>query len=136
MVAVAYRAAVMSMSRVKIDIPKKFEVPATVGTISGHTRKLVTVAAYIPPGYTARRRKECMDHIAGTIMELKRRYREPYLVVSGDFNQWDVLVHLEDFPDLSEVPVGPTRGNSRIDRVFYKLWRPGCSEGHYRPLGC
>ena len=133
-VAVAYRAAVMSMSRVKMDNPRRFEVLATVGTLAGFARKLVTVAVYIPPGYTARRGKQCMEHVAATIMEVKRRYREPFIVVTGNFNQWDISVHLEDFADISEVPVGHTRGTSCIDRVFTNFGDKVKARGTLDPL--
>ena len=59
-----------------------------------------------------------MDHVAGVIIEAKRRIKDPYIVVSGDFNQWEIGDYLEDFRDIGEVNVGPTRGTRSIDRSF------------------
>ena len=54
-------------------------------------------------------------------MEAKRRYRDPYTVVAGDFNQWNVAETLEDYPDLREAPVGPTRHDWSLERIFLSL---------------
>ena len=51
-----------------------------------------------------------MSFIRGAVTEMKRKFDDPYIVVSGDFNQWPTDEALEDFPDVSEVDVGPTRG--------------------------
>ena len=76
--------------------------------MEGRSRKLVAIAAYVPPGYDARRGRDCLAYISDTVMEVKRRYREPYIIVSGDFNQWDVAAALADFNDIEEVAVGNT----------------------------
>ena len=52
------------------------------------------------------------------VIHVKCQFRSPFLVVAGDFNQWDVARALEDFIDLTEVCAGPTRGSRTIDRVF------------------
>ena len=51
-------------------------------------------------------------------MQIKRKYTDPYIVVSGDFNQRDVEAALSDYPDMRETHVSPTRGNRAIDRTF------------------
>ena len=108
-VAVAYRAATMTTKSVTmLQNPEKYEILTTVSTIAGHSKKLVTIAAYIPPGYPVARGRGCLSFISDLVIEAKRRYREPYLAISGDFNQWDVGQALEDFLDISEVDVGPT----------------------------
>ena len=110
-VAIAFRAAVVSSKKIELlPNPENYEVLTTISTISGHSRKLVTVAAYVPPGYPVA--------IADVVMEAKRRYREPYVVVAGDFNQWEVDKSLEDFVDIVEVGVGPTRGSSSICLLY------------------
>ena len=40
------------------------------------------------------------------------------MVIAGDFNQWGIGNALEDYIDLSEAAVGPTRGTHQIDRIF------------------
>ena len=64
------------------------------------------------------RGKECLAYITDLVLHLKRKYKDPILYVSGDFNQWDLSSALEDYPDMLEASGGPTRGNRSIDRTF------------------
>ena len=59
-----------------------------------------------------------MRYVADAVTEMKRRYREPTILVAGDFNQWNIDDYLGDFIDIKEVGVGPTRGAASIDRIF------------------
>ena len=92
-------------------------------TIPGHARKMVVIGMYIPPNYTIPWGKKCLDYVSDVVMEVKRRYREPYVVVVGDFNRWGIGEVLEDFADVSEVEVGPTRQGRSIDRIFVNFGR-------------
>ena len=98
-----------------------YEVLTTVGNMRGHPRRVVVVAAYIPPNYTTIRAHGCIDYINGIIIEMKRRYKDPYIIVSGDFNQWPIQQAVEDFLDIKETAAGPTRGTRTIDRTFSNL---------------
>ena len=103
--------------------------------MEGRARKLVAIAAYVPPGYDARRGRDCLAYISDAVMEVKRRYREPYIIVSGDFNQWDVAAALADFNDIEEVAVGNTRGSVCIDRAFTNFGERVVEGGTVDPLG-
>ena len=46
------------------------------------------------------------------------RIQDPYIIVTGDFNQWAIQSALEEFRDISETASGPTRGLKTIDRTF------------------
>ena len=72
----------------------------------------------MPPNYTVGRARGCLEFITEAVIELKRRYKDPYLIVAWDFNQWDVGSVLEDHDDIREVDVGPTRGDRSIDKIF------------------
>ena len=90
----------------------------TRSNLPGYSRKLFTVACYLPPNYNVQSGREALEHIEDVVQELKRSYKDPFLVVGGDFNQWDIQGALQDFPDLRETPVGPTRKDKSIDRLF------------------
>ena len=98
--------------------PEEFEVVVAAGTIQGHARKVLTVAAYLPSNYTADRAGRCLEHIYDIIIELKRRYKNPHIILTGDFNQWDAQKAVEEFRDMKETAAGPTRGTRTIDRTF------------------
>ena len=131
---IAYRAAMMNMRRLDLPNPDAFEVLIGIGTLQGHARRVATVAAYVPPGYTVARGRACLKYIADCILEIKRRYREPTIMIAGDFNQWEIDSYLEDFIDISEVPVGPTRSASSIDRMFTNKGERLKSKGTAPPL--
>ena len=95
-----------------------FEVLPVVGCLRGYSRKIAVIGCYIPPNYTVKRGKECLEHITDIVLEVRRRYDDPFVVIGGDFNQWDIAGALEDYADLVESDVGPSRGSRRIDRLF------------------
>ena len=107
----------MKLKALTFANPEKFEVLVTAGSIVGQSRKLVVIGAYIPPGYTQARGRSCLEYIADMLMEVKRKYREPLIVLAGDFNQWPIEHYIEDFIDIAHVPVGPTRGDRDIDSL-------------------
>ena len=86
-VAVFFRSSVFSFEVFRFENPHKFEILPAVSTIRGSARKLVVVAAYIPPNYTVPRARQCMDHIESLIIEIRQKFQDPYVVVAGDFNQ-------------------------------------------------
>ena len=105
-----------------------------MANLRGSTRKLVVVAAYIPPNYTVPRAKQCLEHIENTIIDIIRRYNNPYLIVAVDFNQWEIDQALAEFQDLREVHVGPTRGDRAIDRLFCNMTAGILASGTVPPL--
>ena len=86
--------------------------------MQGHGRKLAVLACYMPPNLLAAKAASCLEYIEELVIEMKRRLKDPYIVVCGDFNQWKLPEALQEFRDLKEVNVGPTRGDKAIDRTF------------------
>ena len=117
-VGLAFKTGRCRFDRLDLPNPDGFEVIPAIGTIPGHSRKMAVVGVYIPPNYNSARGQACLDHVAELVLTIKRRYRQPYIVVAGDFNQWPIDQALADYPDLAEAPVGPTRGTRSIDRIF------------------
>ena len=133
-VAVAYRTETCSMKRVDMDNPDKFEVLVTIASLPGYSRRLVTVACYIPPGYNVPRGRAAVRYVEDVLMEVKRRYRDPFIVVAGDFNQWEIEEAIAEYPDLRESDVGPTRKDRCLDRIFTNFGRSEISCGSLPPL--
>ena len=65
---------------------------------------------------------------------MSRFYKDPYIIVTGDFNQWDLTAALEDYPDLDEAPVGPTRQGRHIDRAITNFHTFTSKAGTLAPL--
>ena len=129
-----YKKSLSHFKSIPIPNPDNFEVLPLIGSLRGTTRKIVVIAAYIPPNYTVPRGKQCLDYIELCVMEAKNKYRNPYIVVAGDFNQWDAPTALQEFVDISEVSVGPTRGDQSIDRLFCNMSRAVIESGTVPPL--
>ena len=120
-VGLFFKEDLCNFTQLNLDNPGNFEVLPTVGTISGLTRKVAVLACYIPPTYAVARANECLDYIEELVIELKRRLKDPIIVVTGDFNQWPIDAALEEFRDIKERAAGPTRGTRTIDRTFTNL---------------
>lgn len=133
-VAVIFRASQTKLSRYKFPNPKAFEVLPTAATVAGVSRKFFIIATYIPPGYAVPRGKACMQHVADIVLDIKTRHADPFIVVSGDFNQWDMANSLAEFPDIEEVPGPPTRGSRKIDKVFLNWLEDVHDSGCLPPL--
>ena len=132
--AVFWRESSGLFKEVVFKNPEGFEVLVAAGSIKGRTRKLLVVACYIPPNYSKQKGSGALDYVENVLIELKRRYNDPYLFVAGDFNQWRVEDYIYNFPDMSEMEVGPTRGRKSIDRVFSNVGRSLVESGTALPL--
>ena len=86
--------------------------------VTGVKRSFFVIAAYIPPGYAVPRGKACLQHVADLVLEIKNKHTDVYILVGGDFNQWDIGDKLSEFQDMEEIPSPPTRGNRKIDKIF------------------
>ena len=117
-VAIIFKNSVCNFIKLDFPNPSGFEVLGGVGTLRGHSRRMVVLACYLPPGYNAARGRACLDYITDLVIEVKTCYRQPYIVVVGDFNQWPIHEALGDYADITESTVGPTRGSRSIDRIF------------------
>ena len=133
-VAVIANNTACTLMKVDLTNPENFEVLVTMSTLPGYSRKLLTVGCYLPPNYPVPRGKEALEHVENVVRELKRSYKDPFIVVGGDFNQWPVDEVLSNFPDLREVQVGPTRKDRCIDCLFTNFSRSITECGTVPPL--
>ena len=51
--------------------PEDYEVIYAAGSVEGSSRKLVVVAAYMPPGDVIPRGKACLSHIGNIVLDAK-----------------------------------------------------------------
>ena len=58
--------------------------------LRGCNKRIVALACYIPPNYNIQRGRGCMEFIGSIVMEMKRRYNDPLVVVAGDFNSGEL----------------------------------------------
>ena len=131
---IAYRGSTCTFKQLSIHNPEGYEVLAALGTIPGHSRKMLVVAVYMPPGDTASRGNGCLDFLEDLMVKFKRKYSNPYIVFGSDFNQWRVEDLMANFIEMAEVDVGPTRGSRCIDRTFTNFEEMVTDFGSVPPL--
>ena len=133
-VAVVWRETLGKFREITLKNKKDFEVLPVVASMRGHSRKLVVVACYVPPTYKKKQAQEALEYISEVVLEVKRKFNDPFIMVAGDFNQWKINETLADYSDLREVVVGATRGNRDIDKMFTNMSRSVIASGTWEPL--
>ena len=133
-VAVVWREGNLSFKEVVVKNPAHYEVVVAASSIKGHCRKLVVIGCYLPPSYNTTRGEAALEFISDTVTEVKKRFKDPYILLAGDFNQWEVGEAVLDHADIGEVDLGPTRGGRSIDRVLLNVGRSVVDYGTLGPL--
>ena len=122
-VAFVYRKNNASFKTFALHNPEDYEVLVCVGKVHGNKGKLAVITCYAPPNLTAIQAQSMADFLSDVVGELKRKYPDIAIILSGDFNQWSIAEIICDHPDLSEVDYGPTRGDRAIDRTLINFAR-------------
>ena len=104
------------MSRIRLPFTKN-EIVAGIGRRPGQRRKVAVVAAYLPPALKVDQVRKCLRDINNSILHIKQKYTDPYIILAGDFNKTDTRVALADHGDIRPISTGPTRGTSTLDIV-------------------
>ena len=133
-VAVVWRESVGRLAEIQFKNPDGYEVLVGAISLRGHSRKLVIVACYLPPGYNKIRGNGALCYVEDVVIEAKRKYKDPYLLIAGDFNQWKIGNVLANFQDIKEVNIGSTRGDKAIDKIFVNFSRSVVGSGTVDPL--
>ena len=132
--AVLWKIGWIDFRQVDIKGGADFEILTLAGTVPGQRRKIIVMACYIPPNYLKRKAEDVLNFITDTLVDMKRKFHDPQIVIMGDFNQWKVNEAVDDFADVREVDVGATRGERKLDRVFTNLSRSVVEAGTLDPL--
>ena len=114
-VALIYKSRTASLKTFEIYNPEDHEVLVATGTAKGLRGTIAVVTTYVRPNYMTSRTESALNYLSNVIVEVKRKFRDCWIVVGGDFNQWGLGTVLEDHPDLSLVLTEPTRGSKTID---------------------
>ena len=98
------------------------------------TRKFIAISAYMPPGMSASSASACMSFLVDALLEFKTRYKDPFICIAGDFNNYSIQSYLDDYPDLSLLKTGPTRGNKTLDLIYTNFPSQIVESGTIEPL--
>ena len=67
-VGIAFRISSCTFKELQINNPDRYEVIAALGTIPGHSRKLLVIGCYLPPGDNAARGNGCLGFIEDLVV--------------------------------------------------------------------
>ena len=98
--------------------PDSYEILGLVGSISKIPRRVVAFMIYIPPSTRAGDLTKIRDALSEEIAAAKVSYKNPMILIGGDFNPRDISSYLGDTEPLAPIPTGPTRGDGVLDVVF------------------
>ena len=133
-VAVIYGKKIGQFKKIDFPNPDNFEMLPVIGSLKGTSRKIAIIGAYLPPNYTVPRGTAVLEHIENLIVHIKQKFRDPFIVLGGHFNQWAGEASVAEFPDIREVLVRPTRADRAIDRLFTNMGRSVVASGTVPPF--
>ena len=107
--AILYKQASIELTPIKFK-KSDFEVTCALGRRTGQRKKILVIAAYIPPWYNAEKNRAVLEYLCDLVLTMKRRYKDPHVVVAGDINGRDLKGALSDYRDVKQIETGPTRG--------------------------
>ena len=132
-VAIAYRKSHLSMKEIVLP-GNNFELLFTEGTLPRFSRKFIAICCYMPPSLSSSSAKECLEFIVDAILEIKSRYKDPYIAIAGDFNEFKIDESLLDYPDIQCLKTAPTRGIKTLDLIFTNFSENIVESGVIDPL--
>ena len=98
--------------------PDSYEILGLVGSIGKIPRRVVAFMIYIPQSTRASDLTKIRDALSEEIAAAKVSYKNPMILIGGDFNPRDISSYLGDTEPLAPIPTGPTRGDGVLDVVF------------------
>ena len=97
-------------------------------------RKIVACAVYIPP----ETQKPSLDALGKALSDdvaaIKIKYKDPIVVLGGDFNRRDLVAALRDAEDMAALNTSPTRGEGFLDIVYTNVPGSVTESGVVPPL--
>ena len=95
----------------------RFELVAATGKIPNNTRPFYIIGAYLSTRLRAKSYHEFMSCLSYIILRIKTDVTNPYIVIAGDFNRRKLAEAIGDYPDITTVTTGATRGAAILDEV-------------------
>ena len=118
-VAIAFNISTCNLKTRELKhIGREFEVMCATGRVGKVDRRVVVFVAYVPPGMRSGDLERLRELLALEVAAAKESYKDPIIVVNGDFNHRDVGHALGEVGDFDLLATDYTRGRSTIDLVY------------------
>ena len=101
----------------KWKVAKNGEIVAAVGNILGVRRTIAVFSFYFPPATAASDMKLIKEEFADMIGRVKSEYADPLIILAGDANRYCMDTVIQDYPDVVNQKVGPSRGEASLQII-------------------
>ena len=118
-VAIAFNTSLITLTKLPLETlknKKKYEIVAARGKLKGYKQTLTFFSCYVPPKLTKDESLEFMDLLSNAIAEAKTS-GEGWFVLGGDWNNRQLELAIEMYPDIKILLTPPTRKNRILDKV-------------------
>ena len=132
-VAICFDSNKIDMHQAKLP-RSKHEIVAALGRRKGQRKKVLVLALYVPPWYTAEDNNDLYETINAFLGLLLTRYTEPYVLIAGDLNRRDMKRATYSYPSIKEIKTPPTRGANVLDVIATDSLDLVASSGVSEPL--
>ena len=95
----------------------RLEIVAATGKFPNNTRPFYIIGVYISTRLRANSFHDLLSCLSDIILKIKTEVSSPYIVLAGDFNNKKIDEAIGDYPDMTIVMSGATRGNAVLDEV-------------------
>ena len=79
------------------------EICTALCSLRGSLRKIICMGAYLTTALDLAGSEAFLQHLNDLLHSFKAKYRDPYIIVTGDWNKADTSIALDDFPSLQAV---------------------------------
>ena len=93
------------------------EILCATGRVNNFSRKIAILGVYISPRVRAKQYHLTLELISDAIRKLKEEFADPLIIVAGDFNHTNIEEATNEFPDLTTIQTGATRGSATLDMI-------------------
>ena len=99
----------------------KLELLCVVGNVKKIDRKVVVFVVYLPPSCRVVEVAAYSEVLASDIAAMKTAFKNPIIMVGGDFNRRDIADSLKDAEELLPFTTEATRGNATLDIMYTNI---------------
>ena len=109
-----------------------FEIAVGKFKLKNESRALFIIGTYLSTRLSKQEAEKNIQALVVIINKIKLQHESPYIVLGGDFNNFDISSITTDFIDLILINTDPTRGNRTIDLAICNV--PVVENEVYPPL--
>ena len=97
------------------------ELCSVICSLHGTSRKIICIGAYLTTALDQASAEIFLEYFNDLLHSHKAKYRDPHIIVAGDWNKANTGIALDDFLSVREVPTPPTRGDEFLDLIFTNM---------------